>query len=54
MHLTSFEADLAWCLVGDFVGGIESLATEWARESTLGIEIREREGDVRGSGDSLR
>ena len=54
MCLTLFEADLAQCMVGDFVGGVESLATEWARESTLGVEIGEREGDVGGSGDSLR
>ena len=36
VRLTSFEADLARCLLGDFAGGVESLATKWGRESTLG------------------
>ena len=31
-------------MVGDFAGGVESLATEWGRESTLAVEIGEREG----------
>ena len=52
--MTSFEADLARCLVGDFAGGVESLATEWDRESSLGVEIGEREGDVGESGNSVR
>ena len=45
---TSFDADLARCLVtvGDFPGGVESLATEWGRESNLGVEIGERGGCI--------
>ena len=53
-RLTSFEADLVRSLVivGDFAGGVESLATEWGRESIVGVEIGER-GDVGESGNSV-
>ena len=45
---TSIDADLARCLVtvGDSAGGVESRATEWGRESNLGVEIGERVGGV--------
>ena len=51
---TSLEADLALCFlaIGDVAGGMESLATEWGRESSLGVEIGER-GDVGESGNSV-
>ena len=32
--------------MGDFPGGVESWATEWGRESNLGVEIGERVGGV--------
>ena len=32
--------------MGDFAGGVESLATEWGRERNLGVDIGEREGGV--------
>ena len=55
-RLTSFEADLARCLVAvrDFAGGVESLATEWGRESKLEFEIVEREGNVGETWNSVR
>ena len=45
---TSLDADLARCLVtvGDSAGGVESRATEWGRESNLGVEIGEGVGGV--------
>ena len=52
----SLEADLARCFVVtvDDAGGMYSLATERGRESSLGIEIGEREGDVSESGNSVK
>ena len=48
---SSVEADRDRCFVsiGDEVGGVGSLATEWDRESSFGVEIGER-GDLGESG----
>ena len=32
--------------MGDFAGGVESRATEWGRESNLGVDIGDRVGGV--------
>ena len=51
MCLTSFNVDLARCLVtvGNFAGGVEYVATEWDRESNLGLRLV-REEVVLGKG----
>ena len=53
------RAGLHWmpiwlCLVGDFAGGVESLPTEWGRESNLGVEIGDRVVGVGERGKSMR
>ena len=52
---TSVEADcdLFFVSIGEDAGGVESLVTEWDRESSLGVETGDNVGGVGESGSLL-
>ena len=55
---TSLKANLARCLIFDDDDddddcGVEFLVAEWDRESSLGVEMGEREGNVGDRGVSV-